>query len=142
MQKTGVGIAAFGMSGEIFHAPLIHVHPGFELVSVLERSKNRPLTRYPGTRIVRSYRELIEDERVELVVVNTPDALHYEMTQQALLAGKHVIVEKPFVLESHRGKELIELADSRGLLLSVFHNRRWDGDFLTVRKAGRIRSAF
>ncbi len=134
MPKTGVALAAFGMSGEIFHAPLIHVHPGFELVSVLERSKNRPGDRYPGTKIARSYRELLEDDRVALVVVNTPDALHYDMTREALLEGKHVIVEKPFVQDSHQGRELIDLADARGRLLSVFHNRRWDGDFLTIRK--------
>jgi scyllo-inositol 2-dehydrogenase (NADP+) len=134
MDKTGVGIASYGMSGEIFHAPLLNVHPGFEILSILERTKDKSRERYPDVRIVKTYRELLEDNRIGLVIVNTPDFLHYEMTREALLAGKHVIVEKPFVQDSGKGKELIDLAKSRNLLLTVFHNRRWDGDFLTVRK--------
>jgi scyllo-inositol 2-dehydrogenase (NADP+) len=134
MGKTGVGIASYGMSGEIFHAPLVHIHPGFEIISILERTKERSRERYTDAKIVRTYREMLEDSRIELVIVNTPDFLHYEMARDALLAGKHVVVEKPFVQDSRKGKELIDLAKSRNLLLSVFQNRRWDGDFLTVRK--------
>lgn len=134
MRKIGVGISSYGMSGEIFHAPLLHVNPGFEIISILERSKNRSAERYPDAEIVRTYEELLENERIELLIVNTPDALHYEMTREALHAGKHIIVEKPFVLDSRQGEELIDLAEKKGLLLSVFQNRRWDGDFLTVRK--------
>lgn len=134
MRKTGVGILSYGMSGEVFHAPLLHVNPGFEIISILERSKNRSSERYPDVKVVRTYDELLKDDRIELVIVNTPDALHFEMTREALLAGKHVIVEKPFVLDSNQGQELINLAAKQELLLSVFQNRRWDGDFLTVRK--------
>jgi predicted dehydrogenase len=133
-EKIGVGLASFGMSGLVFHGPLLHVHPGFELVSILERSKNLSAERYPQAKIVRDYEELIRDNSIDLVVVNTPDPLHFEMAKQALHAGKHVIVEKPFVLNSDEGQELIELAARRNRLLSVFQNRRWDGDFLTVRK--------
>ena len=131
MKTTGVGIASFGMSGQVFHGPLLEVHPGFEIISILERSKNLSKSNYPGSKIVRTYEELLEDDRITLIVVNTPDHLHYDMTRHALLAGKHVVVEKPFVQDSNKGQELIALAKKRNLVFSVFHNRR--GDFLTVR---------
>ena len=134
MRKTGVGLASFGMSGQVFHGPLLHVHPGFEIVSILERSKNLSATLYPDAQIVRTYQELLDNDRIELIIVNTPDSLHYDMTRQALKAGKHVVTEKPFVQHSNKGKELIDLAEKQGRLLSVFQNRRWDGDFLTLQK--------
>lgn len=134
MQRTGVALASFGMSGQVFHGPLLHLHPGFQLISILERNRELSRERYPEARIVRTYKDLLQQEQVDLVVVNTPDPLHYEMARLALLAGKHVIVEKPFVRKSREGQELIKLAKRAGLLLSVFHNRRWDGDFRTVRK--------
>ncbi len=134
MEKIGVGLASYGMSGQVFHAPLLHVHPGFEIFSILERSKNLAASRYPEARIVRDYEDLLRDDRIELLIVNTPDPLHFEMCRKALEAGKHVVVEKPFVKESKCGQDLIELAEKQGLVLSVFQNRRWDGDFLTVRK--------
>ncbi len=134
MNKIGTGIASYGMSGMVFHAPLLHVHPGFDIVSILERTKNLSQARYPQARIVRSFEDLLKDDGVELVILNTPDPFHYEMTRETLLAGKHVVVEKPFVLDSRQGEELIQLARDKNLLISVFQNRRWDGDFLTVRK--------
>ncbi len=129
-----MGVASYGMSGLVFHAPLLHVNPGFEIVSILERSRKLSAERYPDVKVVRDYRDLLKDDRIELLVVNTPDPLHFEMTHQALEAGKNVVVEKPFVKDSREGEILIDLAGKKGLLLSVFHNRRWDGDFLTVQK--------
>ena len=134
MKKTGVGLASYGMSGQVFHAPLLQMHPGFEILSIFERSKSLSASRYSEAKIVRAYDELLSDDKIELVIVNTPDPLHYDMCRQALQAGKHVVVEKPFVQEPASGQELIDLAKRQGLLLSVFHNRRWDGDFLTIRK--------
>ncbi len=134
MIKTGVGLASYGMSGQVFHAPLLHVNPGFEIISILERSKNLSAGRYPDVQVVRTYEELLVDDRIALIIVNTPDPLHYDLARQALLAGKHVVTEKPFVQNSVRGQELIDLAVRQGRLLSVFQNRRWDGDFLTIRK--------
>jgi scyllo-inositol 2-dehydrogenase (NADP+) len=133
MSKIGVGLASYGMSGQVFHGPLIHVNPAFEIVSILERSKDLATKRFPYAKIVRTYDMLLEDERIDLVIVNTPDPLHYDMCMEALKAGKNVIVEKPFVHDSKKGQELINLAKDRKLLLSVFQNRRWDGDFLTIR---------
>jgi len=133
MKKIKAGLASFGMSGKVFHAPLLAAHPEFELTAICERSKNEAATIYPNTHIVKSFDELIDDKEIKLVVVNTPDTTHYTLVKQALLAGKHVVVEKPFVFTVKEGLELTSLANENNLLLSVFQNRRWDGDFLTVK---------
>ena len=84
--------------------------------------------------IVRDYRLILEDPGIELVVINTPDHLHFEMCSQAIEAGKHVVIEKPFTLKAADADILIDLASQNRIILSVFHNRRWDGDFLTVKQ--------
>lgn len=127
-------IASYGMSGYVFHAPFIHLHPGFELKKVLERSKSLAKERYTYTEIARTFDELIHDPDIDLVVVNTPDHLHYPMAFAALNAGKHVVVEKPFTQTSEEGEELVALAKKKGVLLTVYHNRRFDGDSRTVQK--------
>ncbi|MDR3251011.1 MAG: Gfo/Idh/MocA family oxidoreductase [Tannerella sp.] len=132
-KKLKTGIASYGMSGQVFHAPFIDAHPCFELAVITERSKNLSRERYPEARTVRSFDELLASD-VELVVVNTPDLTHYEYARQALLAGKHVIVEKPFTMKYSEGEELVKLADARNLMLCVYQNRRWDADFLTVKE--------
>lgn len=134
MNTIGVGLASYGMSGEVFHAPLLSVNPGFKIISILERTRSLSRERYPEAKIIRNYHELLKDDSIELVVVNTPDRFHYGMAREALEAGKHVILEKPFVLDSREGDELIRIADDQKRLLSVFQNRRWDGDFLTIRE--------
>ncbi|MDR2680749.1 MAG: Gfo/Idh/MocA family oxidoreductase [Tannerella sp.] len=133
-KKIKTGLASYGLSGQAFHAPFIGTHPQFELAAVTERSKNLAKKRYPETRIVRSPEELLSLDELELVVINTPDATHYEYAKKALEAGKNVIVEKPFTKTSAEGEELIALAAERGLMLCVYQNRRWDADFLTVKE--------
>jgi scyllo-inositol 2-dehydrogenase (NADP+) len=128
------GLCAFGMSGKVFHAPFIHANPGFELVAVVERSKKAAAAIYPGIISYNSLGELLADETIELVIVNTPNSTHYDYTKQALLAGRHVIVEKPFVVNSFEGEELIALAKEKEVVLSVYQNRRWDSDFQLVKK--------
>lgn len=134
MESIKVGLAAYGMSGQVFHAPFIHTSPHFELYKIVERSKELSKERYPYATIVRSFDELIEDSVIELIVVNTPDSTHYEYAHRALEAGKHVIVEKPFTSTTAQGEELIAMAADKGLMLSVYQNRRWDADFLTVQE--------
>jgi predicted dehydrogenase len=129
-----VGLASFGMSGKLFHAPIVAHHAGFSLYAVVERTKNEAKIIYPEITVVRSFDDLLADDRIELVVVNTPDFTHYEYARKALEAGKNVIVEKPFTQKVQQAEELIELAHKKNLLLSVYQNRRWDGDFLTIRK--------
>ena len=110
MDKIKTGLAAFGMSGQVFHAPFISTNPHFELTAITERSKELSKMKYPQSRIVRSFEELIGMEELELVVVNTPDSSHYEYARRALEAGKHVIVEKPFTTTVEEGEELVALA--------------------------------
>lgn len=134
MNTIKTGIASYGMSGSVFHAPFIANHPGFELYAIVQRSSDSALERYPYVKLMRSFEELLADETIQLVIVNTPDVTHYDFVKQALLADKHVVVEKPFVFTVREGEELVELAKSRQKMLCVYQNRRWDGDFLTIKQ--------
>jgi len=132
--KIQTALASFGMSGAVFHGPSLKANPNFEIKAILERSKNLSDKLYPEATIVREYTDILRDDTIDLVVVNTPDYLHYDMCKQALLAGKHVVVEKPFTQTVEQANELISIAQKMGLVLTVYQNRRWDGDFLTVKK--------
>lgn len=132
-QPIRTAILSYGMSGEVFHAPLLQAHPGFDLSCILERSKNKAQGRYPQAKVVRTLDEILTDSNLELVIVNTPHDTHLELTTQVLEAGKHVVVEKPFTTTVTEGEKLIAIAKKNGCMLSVFQNRRWDGDFLTVK---------
>jgi scyllo-inositol 2-dehydrogenase (NADP+) len=134
MDPIKTGIASYGMSGLVFHAPLLHVNGGFELTSIVERRYKGSQERYPNVKVLPSFDQLLQDEELELIVVNTPDATHYRYCKMALEAGKHVVVEKPFTMHHHEAAELVEIAKKQGNLLSVFQNRRWDGDYLTVKR--------
>jgi predicted dehydrogenase len=134
MNKIKTGIASYGLSGSAFHAPFIETNHAFELTAICERSKNEARKRYPHVKIVRSFDELLSDASLELIIVNTPDVTHFDYCRAALEAGKHVIVEKPFVFTVTEGEKLIKLAAEKERILTVFQNRRWDGDFMTLRK--------
>jgi predicted dehydrogenase len=134
MRKINTALCSFGMSGRVFHAPFLEQHPGFELYAVWERSKKAVREHYPNVVSYNNYEELLADAAIELVVVNTPTYTHYDFTRAALLAGKHVIVEKAFTVTVAQAEELVQLARSKNLQLSVYQNRRWDSDFRTVRK--------
>jgi predicted dehydrogenase len=122
------------MSGRVFHAPFLQVNPGFTFYSVWEREKNLAAAIYPSVRTCRTLDELLADEAVELVIVNTPNYTHFDYARQSLLAGKHVIVEKPFTLTEEEGLELIALAAAKGRKLSSYQSRRFDSDYRTVKK--------
>lgn len=127
-------IVGFGLSGKVFHAPFIHSHPDFHLSVVVERSDQLSKTIYPYVDVLKDYKFLLEDHTIDLVVVATPNTFHYPMVKELLRAGKHVVVEKPFVPSSSEADELISLAKREDVKIFVYHNRRWDGDFLTVTK--------
>lgn len=137
MKRIVTGLASYGMSGSVFHAPFLDLHPGFELHTIVERSRDLARKRYPYVQIVRSFEELLAVDEIQLVVVNTPDVTHYAYVKMALEAGKDVVVEKPFVLDATEGEELVALARRKGRMLAVYQNRRWDGDFLTVQQVIR-----
>lgn len=134
MQQIRTALLSFGMSGRVFHAPFIHLHPGLELYGVWERTKSASLEFYPGIRIFRSLEELLADESIELVIVNTPTNTHFEYTKKVLEAGKHAVVEKAFTTSVAEAIELQQLAAQQHKKISVFQNRRWDSDFKTVKK--------
>ncbi|KAJ3057392.1 hypothetical protein HK097_007571 [Rhizophlyctis rosea] len=139
----GVGIIGGGFSAITFHAPFITSNPAFALKSFL-RTRSEPVKGYESIPVLTSFSEFLADSTISLVVVTSPSHDHYEHTKAVLEAGKHAIVEKPFTATVKEAEELTELAMKKGRVLSVYHNRRWDGDFLTVKdlikegKLGRV----
>ncbi|PLT48285.1 Myo-inositol 2-dehydrogenase [Paenibacillus pasadenensis] len=127
------GLIGYGLSGAVFHAPLIAAEEGLTLTGVVTSQREKVLEDYPEVQVHDDVESLLASG-VELVVVASPNTLHYEHARSAILAGKHVVVEKPFTNTSKEAEELIALAREKGVRLSVFHNRRWDNDFLTVQQ--------
>ncbi len=134
MEILNTALCSYGMSGLVFHGPLLEAHPGFKITKILERRKRESEGKHREALIVKEYDEILEDRDIRLVVVNTPDHLHFEMATAAIQAGKHVVVEKPFTLRAGDASKLITMARNRGVILTVFQNRRWDGDFMTVKE--------
>jgi len=134
MHTIKTALCSFGMSGWVFHAPFLNVHPGFELYAVWERSKKTAAQKYPAIRSFDSFDELLNDSAIELVIVNTPNYTHFDLAKKALLANKNVIVEKPFCSTVKQCEELIALAKDKNKLLSVYQNRRYDSDFKIIKK--------
>lgn len=130
--KIKTALLSYGMSGEVFHLPLLEAHGGFEVTYIGHRNPEKPVKHvYPTAK---NYASMLEDKSVELIIVNTPNETHFPFAVQALEAGKHVIVEKPFTVTAREADQLIALAKKQKKMLTVFQNRRWDGDFLTVKK--------
>ena len=134
MSIINAALLSFGMSGRVFHAPFVELHPGFKLVGCWERSGKVIRQHYPSVTSYDTLDEPLADESIDLVVVNTPTLTHYDFARQALKCRKHVVVEKAFAGNADEAMELRDLAKESGLKLSVFQNRRWDSDFLSVRK--------
>ncbi|MDE6845594.1 MAG: Gfo/Idh/MocA family oxidoreductase, partial [Lachnospiraceae bacterium] len=128
-----VGLAGFGMSGQIFQAPFLSCDPRFRLKKVYERTSNKAKQEYPEVEIVRNFESLLVSD-IDLVVISTPNPYHVPMAIQAMKAGKHVVVEKPVAATSKEADELYKIAKKEKVLLTVYQNRRLDGDFLTVKK--------
>jgi predicted dehydrogenase len=128
------GIVAYGNISQKYHAPILHALPGFELVKVLERNRKLAEAHYPHVQTVTTMEAMLEDEEIDLVVITTPNQFHFAQAKAALEAGKHVVLEKPFTVSSIEAEMLEQIAEAEGRILSVFHNRRWDGDFKTVQK--------
>ncbi|SFF55825.1 Predicted dehydrogenase [Thermoflexibacter ruber] len=133
MKPIRVGLACYGMSGSIFHAPLLSVDKRFVISKIVERNTEKSRQKYPYVSVVKSFDEILKDESIDLVVVNTPNQFHFEQGKAVLMAGKHLILEKPVTNFSWEAQDLIELANAKNLIFSVFHNRRYDGDFKTIK---------
>lgn len=122
------------MSGKLFHAPFLENHPGYLLGAIVERHRSESREKYPHSVLYRSFEELIADPSIELIVVNTPVQTHFSYTKAALEAGKHVVTEKPFTVDAAEAEQLDQLAKEKGLLLSVYQNRRYDGDYRAIKE--------
>jgi predicted dehydrogenase len=129
----GVGVVGFGMASRVFHLPTIAAVPGLRLAAVVQRRGDEAAAAYPGVKVLRSVEALLAEGDVELAVVATPNDSHAALAEQCLRGGRHVVVDKPFALTTGEAERLRALSRERGLVLSVFHNRRHDGDFLTVK---------
>ena len=131
-------VVGFGLSGSVFHAPLIAADRRYSLDIVATSDAGRQaaaVQRYPGVKTVPDGDAVLAlAGNLDLVVLGTPPATHFPLAKAALEAGLDVVVDKPFAVRSSEGQELIALAARLGRVLTVFQNRRWDGDFLTVRK--------
>jgi len=132
MSEIKVGLIGFGLAGSVFHAPLIAAEPRFEL-AVVATSRDLP-AEFAAARTYTDPMELIGDPAIDLVVVASPNTSHAPLARAALMAGKHVVVDKPFTIDTREAQELIDLARLKNRHLSVFQNRRWDGNFITVRE--------
>jgi len=134
VREIGVGVVGYGLGGRVFHAPFVSAVPGLRLVSIMTRSADEVTKAYPSVQVVRTIEEILADKSIELVVISTPNETHFALAKKALEAGKHIVIDKPFAPTAAEALELLQLAKSKGVLAVPFHNRRWDGDFLTVKK--------
>ena len=128
-----VGLVGYGSAGATFHAPLIRAVPQLRLKSIVT-SRREQVARLGGPGAVGTVAELLADPEVQLVVVASPSAAHFDVAREALEAGKHVVVDKPFTITVEEAERLMALAARQGCALSVFQSRRWDGDFLTIKR--------
>ena len=134
-------LLGYGYAGKTFHAPLIAACQDLRLYGIVSSKPGQLQADWPDARCWPSLEQALQDAAVDLIVIATPNDLHFEQARAALLAGKHVVVDKPFTVTLGEARQLDELAKQQGVLLSVFHNRRWDADFLTLRQlleSGRL----
>lgn len=128
-----IGLMGYGFAGQTFHAPVI-AHSGAAQLSAIATSQaERAQADYPGAAIVPDIDALLSLDAIECVVIATPNDTHYELARRTLERGKHVLVDKPVTLSAGEARTLAAIARQRGLVFAPFHNRRWDGDFLTLR---------
>jgi scyllo-inositol 2-dehydrogenase (NADP+) len=129
-----VGLVGFGLAGRSFHAPVISAVPGLRLAAIVQRTGSEAAAAYPDARIVRSLEELLAISDLRLIVIATPNETHAPFARQCLAAGRDVVVDKPFATSYQEAADLAEFAKKSGRLLTVYQNRRYDGDFQAIRQ--------
>jgi predicted dehydrogenase len=137
MKQVITAFAGYGSGGSIYNAPILKSVEGFTVKKILTSSpKNIEAAKkdFPKAEIVSNYSKILEDPEIELVILVLPNHLHFDFAEKALKAGKNVLTEKPFTPHVREANELIKLAHEKNLLLSVHHNRRWDSDYLSLKK--------
>lgn len=142
MEKPIVAaLLAYGMSGKVFHAPFLSTNKGFELYAVLERNEKKAVKEYPSIKSYDTISELLSDEKIELIVVNTPNNTHFDYAKVALEANKHVLIEKPATTTAEEFVELLAVAKKVNRKVFVYHNRRWSSDIMSAKeviKSGKL----
>ncbi|SDK41708.1 oxidoreductase [Billgrantia gudaonensis] len=133
-QTYGVGLVGFGVAGRHFHAPLIQATPGLELLAVASSRADAVQEALPGVEAVPKAAALFARRDIDLVVIATPNETHFPLGKAALAAGKHLVIDKPLTVSVSEARLLKAQAEKAERMLSVFHNRRWDSDFLTLQK--------
>lgn len=133
-QIINTAIIGYGKSAKHFHVPLLKSVPGFKVSSVLQRRHDDASNDFKHVNIIRNLKDLLKDDSIDLVILTTPNHLHFEQAFDCLSSAKHVVVEKPFTITTEQSEKLIRLARERGRIVTAFQNRRWDGDYLTLRK--------
>ncbi|MDI3380294.1 oxidoreductase [Xenophilus aerolatus] len=128
-----VGLVGYGFAGQTFHAPVLSSVPGMVLSAVASSQPHKVRHDWPGAAVVPDVEALVTRPDIDLVVVATPNAQHHSVARAALQAGKHVVVDKPFTLDAAQARDLAAVATAKGRVLTVYQNRRWDADFLTLR---------
>ena len=135
MQPTlNVALVGYGYVGKTFHAPLISHTPGLHLHTVVSSDPQKVLAELPQVRVINEAQEACADPGIDLVVIAAPNAVHATLARDALSHGKHVVVDKPFTVTLDEARQVVAQAAQSGRLLSVFQNRRWDSDFLTLKQ--------
>ena len=128
-----VGLIGFGLAGKVFHAPHINACQGLELDSIVSSRKEEIKKQYPDVEVLKDIDELLKRE-IEIVVIATPNETHVSLATKALMNGCNVLIDKPFTPSLEESEKLIDLAKKQNLMISSFHNRRFDGDFLTLKE--------
>lgn len=126
-------LLAYGMSGKVFHAPFFKVHKGFNLYAILERNEQKAYLDYPEIKSYSSISDLLSNESIELVVVNTPNDTHFEYAKKALEAKKHVLIEKPVTSTPEEFETLLSIAKNVNRKVFVYQNRRWSSDIMSTK---------
>jgi scyllo-inositol 2-dehydrogenase (NADP+) len=134
IKSMKTGVVGYGVAAQFMHLPFITTNANYQLLTILQRHGNSAKEKYPSVQIVRSIEQMLTDDALELIVITTPNDSHYAYAKLALEAGKHVVVEKPFTITSEDAKKLITLAEDKKRVLSVYQNRRYVSDFLTIRQ--------
>lgn len=132
-EAKNVALIGFGMAGKVFHAPLLSSTQGLHLHTVVSSDAAKVRASYPTVEVRAEAATAFADPCIDLVVIASPNATHAPLALAALAQGKHVVVDKPFALDPAQARKMVDAAISAKRLLSVFHNRRWDADFLTLR---------
>ena len=129
-----VAILGYGFASKVFHAPLIAGVPGLHLATITSSDPAKVAADWPEVPVAPSIDAVFTDPAIDLVIIPTPNASHFPLARAALAAGKHVVVDKPFTVTLAEARQLHAEAERAGRLLSVFQNRRWDADFLTLNE--------